>query len=157
MARLATPWQNTIAPAPRGAAPRPVSVEELFRLRTLPNADVYFYCKRIDNSHVVREADPRERSSCWSAIGVACLLGLFLIVLLVPAMARLAASYRLEDLKKQENTLRTQWHALDIDEARLTRDVRLLELAKRNQLENPAPGQVIHLDPKGEGKLAMKR
>ncbi len=157
MARLATPWQTTMAPAARGAAPGPVRVEELFRLRTLPNADVYFYCKRIDNSHVVREADPRERSSCWSAIGVACLLGLFLIVLLAPAMARLGASYRLEDLKKQESTLRTQWHALDIDEARLTRETHLLELAKKSQLETPAPGQVIHLDPKSEGKMAMKR
>jgi hypothetical protein len=158
MARLATPWQKSMAPAASGAPPTgPVRVEDLFRLRTLPNADVYFYCKHIDNSGVVREPDPRERSHCWSAIGVACLLGLLLIALLAPNMARLAASYQLEDLKKEQTNLRSEWHALDIYEARLTREAHLQELAKSGQFESPVPGQVIHLDPKGDSKLALNR
>src|ERR1035438_8376886 len=44
-----------------------------FLLRTIPQEDVFFYCKRIDNSRLVREADPDSRHKCWSAIGAACL------------------------------------------------------------------------------------
>ena len=31
------------------------------RLRPFANEDIYFYVKRIDNSRVVREADPASR------------------------------------------------------------------------------------------------
>ncbi len=34
------------------------AVRDAYQLRALPNDDVYFYCKRIDNSRLVRQADP---------------------------------------------------------------------------------------------------
>jgi len=37
-----------------------------FMLRALPNDDIYFYAKKIDNSRMVRQADPAARSECWS-------------------------------------------------------------------------------------------
>ena len=30
-----------------------------FQLRALPQEDVFFYCKKIDNSRLVREPDPQ--------------------------------------------------------------------------------------------------
>ena len=33
-----------------------------YKLRALPNEDVYFYFKKIDNARVVREADPTARA-----------------------------------------------------------------------------------------------
>ena len=35
-------------------------------LRSLPYEDVFFFSKKIDNSRVVKEADPRARGACWS-------------------------------------------------------------------------------------------
>src|ERR1017187_7938378 len=55
-----------------------------FLLRTLPHEDVFFYCKKIDNSRLVREADPESRGKCWSAIGAACLALALLTGVLVP-------------------------------------------------------------------------
>ena len=40
-------------------------------LRALPQEDVFFFCKKIDNSRLVREPDPKARGTCWNAIGAA--------------------------------------------------------------------------------------
>src|ERR1039457_1822786 len=58
-----------------------------FLLRTLPHEDVFLYCKKIDNSRLVREADPESRGKCWSAIGAACLALALLTGVLVPGAA----------------------------------------------------------------------
>ena len=58
--------------------PRCPAQRDPFQLRTLPQEDVFFYCKKIDNSRLVREADPRARGACWSAIGAA---GVVLVLL----------------------------------------------------------------------------
>jgi hypothetical protein len=46
---------------------------------------------------------------------------------------------------------------LDVTEARLSRQENLEIIAKHRDLGTPAPGQVVHLDPKGDGKMAMNR
>jgi hypothetical protein len=46
---------------------------------------------------------------------------------------------------------------LDIVEAKLSRQENLEVLAKRHELSTPAPGQVVHLDPKGDSRLALNR
>jgi len=33
-----------------------------FQLRALPQEDVFFHCKKIDNSRLVRAADPQARA-----------------------------------------------------------------------------------------------
>jgi len=52
------------------------AVRDAFLLRPLPQEDVYFHCKTIDNSRLVREPDPRlaarpgprsEPRRCWPA------------------------------------------------------------------------------------------
>ena len=43
---------------------RAIAAADQYKLRALPNDDVYyFYVKRIDNSRVIRQADPRAEGS----------------------------------------------------------------------------------------------
>ena len=45
-----------------GAPPRPV--RHPYELRALPHESVFFYRKAIDNTRLVREADPQSRGAC---------------------------------------------------------------------------------------------
>lgn len=145
------------AAASRATHTKPVPVEDLFRLRALPNEDVFFYCKHIDNSRVVREPDPRAGSQCWSTIGIACVLAALLVSVLAPGVANIFAGYQLQTLRQEEQHLLNEQRVLDVEEATLVSREHLEELARSRDLRTPAPGQVIHLDPKGEGKLALNR
>ncbi|SRR5581483_1798060 len=126
-----------------------------FRLRALPNESVYLFSKKIDNSRLVREADPRARRECWSMIGGACLLIALLTCTLVPTVASTLAGYKLEALKQEQKRLVDERRILDLEEARLLSPSRLEELARGQRLISPAPGQVVHLDPNGDGSVAM--
>lgn len=160
MATLAALLRRPLAP-PSGAhgAPSvgPVPVEDLFRLRALPNEDVFLFAKRIDNSRVVREPDPKARGECWSAIGLACVVALLLMALLSPSVANTLAGYQLQSLKQEQQHLLDEGRVLDVVEANLARQENLQALAKSHELQTPASGQVVHLDPKGDGKLALNR
>ena len=91
-----------------------------FQLRALPHEDVYFYCKKIDNSRLVREADPRTRGACWSTIGLAVVILALLTGVLVPSAVNMVERY-----------------------------------AKERDLAPPSPSQIVRLDGKGEGAVAM--
>ena len=48
------------------------AVRDPFQLRALPHEHLFLFNKKIDNTRLVREADPKSRGACWSAIGAAC-------------------------------------------------------------------------------------
>jgi len=158
MATLATIFRRPLAPAAaRGARKGPIPVEDLYRLRALPNEDVFLYSKRIDNSHLVREPNPREGGACWSAIAVAFVAAGLVITALVPGLLNIVSGYKLEGLKKEEAALLNEMRVLNVEEAGLVSRDRLEDLARTRQFATPAPGQIMHLNPKGESKLAMNR
>ncbi|MGA2270939.1 MAG: hypothetical protein ABSH44_20915 [Bryobacteraceae bacterium] len=126
-----------------------------FRLRALPQEDVFFHCKKIDNSRLVREADPQARGACWSAIGMACVLLAVLTSLLVPSVAGTLAGYKLEALRVRERQLLYDKRTLELQEAELLSPQRLEKLAQRQNLVAPLSGQVVRLDAKGDGAVAM--
>jgi cell division protein FtsL len=63
----------------------------------------------------------------------------------------------LQTLKQEEQRLLNERRLLDVDEAQLTSRERLQALAASRDMKTPVPGQVMHLDPKGDGKLALNR
>jgi cell division protein FtsL len=140
--------QSRSATAARAAA-------DPYRLRALPNEDVFLFSKQIDNSRVVREADPKAHGECWSTIGAACVVVALLTSVLAPAVGSTLAGYRLESLKQEEQRLIDERRVLEVEEARLLNPARLEELARGQKLSTPAAGQVIHLDPKADGSLAL--
>jgi len=134
----------------------PVPADPRFFLRALPNEDILLYSKPVDNSRVVREPDPTT-SGEWSMIGTACALAILLMGLSTPRVANIFAGYQLESLKQEQQRLFDEQHDLDIVEARLSRQENLQVLAKRRDLSVPGPGQILHLEPKADSKLALNR
>jgi hypothetical protein len=119
---------------------------DLYKLRALPGDDIYFYAKKIDNSRVVRQADPESRGECWSAVGAAAVLLMLGASIIAPHVGSVLAGYKLEALKQERQTLIDQRRDLDVREAALLSPERLHELAQARRLTTPAPDQVIHLD-----------
>jgi hypothetical protein len=126
------------------------------RLRALPQEDVFFYCKRIDNSRLVREADPKSATSCWSAIGGACVVMALLTGVLVPQLMGTLAGYKLEALRAEQRRLADERHNLEWKEAELLNMNRLERLAKDQNLTAPRPGQVVQLNGK-DSSVAMNQ
>jgi hypothetical protein len=131
------------------------AVRDPFQLRALPHEHLFLYNKRIDNSRLVREADPKSRGACWSAIGAACVLGVLLTSAFAPSVATTIAGYKLESLRLEERRLVEERRTLDLQEAQLLSPARLDQLARENNLVAPAPGQVTNLEGKPQGAVAM--
>jgi hypothetical protein len=130
-----------------------------FRLRALPNDDIYFYSKKIDNSRIVRQADPEARGECWSAVGAAGVLLMLGVSIIAPHVGAILAGYKLEALKAERQTLIGQKRDLEVREAGLLSPGRLNNLARARSLTSPASDQVIHLDnvPSVDGSFAQVR
>ena len=136
------------------AAPRAISGD--FDLRSLPNEDVYLYVKRIDNSRVVRQADPKARARDWKLIGGATISAAVLIGILLPGAYSLMAGYQLSNLQQENHKLQVERTQLELEEARLVSTERLEQIAKDMQLVDPAPDSTIYLDKK-DSSLALNR
>jgi hypothetical protein len=126
-----------------------------FLLRALPHEDVFFYCKKIDNSRLVREADPESRGKCWSAIGAACLALALLTGVLAPGAASTLAGYRIEVLRAEAHRLADERRALELQQAQLLSPQRLENLAQSQNLVTPSSSQVVHLDNHSDSAVAM--
>ena len=158
MATLPAFLRRNEAPVPEAPAPRlTVSRTERdpFQLRALPHEDVFFFCKKIDNSRLVREADPRAGNTCWSAIGAACLMLAFLTGVLAPNVANTVAGYKLEQLRSESQNLADERRALELEVAQRLSPERLDKMAQGQNLVTPSPNQIIHLENKGESKVAL--
>jgi hypothetical protein len=162
MATLPKVFRRVETQSPAGASPEATRrhvqarVERNpFALRSLPQEDVFFYCKKIDNSRLVREPDPQARGACWSAIGAACVILVLLGTVLVPGAGYVFAGYKLEALRAEERHLLDERRGLELQEAALLSPDRLEKLAKGQNLVTPSAGQVVHLDARADGAVAM--
>src|SRR5713101_5701723 len=127
-----------------------------YLLRALPNEDIFFHTKRVDNSRLVREPDPRAKSECWSSIGAVCAVAAVLITSLVPGVAGITAGYQLEALKQERARLLNERRGLEVEEAKLRGPERLEQLAKDQKMAPPKPDQIVNLNIKAsEGTVAF--
>jgi hypothetical protein len=130
--------------------------ETRYRLRPLPGEDVFFHCKKIDNSRLVREHDPKAAASCWSAIGAAGAVVALLAAGLIPQLLTTLGGVKLESLRAEQRRLTDELHGLQLQEAELLNMNRLEKLAKERNLTVPGPGQVIPLNGK-DSSVAMNQ
>jgi len=153
MATLPAFWKRVEATRPEETVTPAQSRTErdTYQLRALPQDDVFFFCKKIDNSRLVREADPRGRHADWSAIGVASLAVLILAGVLVPGAMSTISGYRLESLRAEERRLTDESRALDLQEAELLSPDRLDKLARDQNMVTPKADQVFHLEGNKQG------
>lgn len=159
MATLAALLRRTDTPAetevPAVRLDTPRVERDRFALRALPHEDVFFFCKKIDNSRLVREADPRAGSACWSVIGAACLALALLTGVIAPSVANTVAGYKLEALRVESQNLADEMRNLQLEEAQRLSPERLDKLAQGQHLVTPTGDQVVHLENKGDNKVAM--
>src|ERR1700693_3181037 len=113
------------APFPRTGGEDARLSRDPYRLRPLPREDVFFYCKKIDNSRLVRGPDPQSRGACWSAIVAATMLLALLTAALAPSVANTMAGYKLESLRAEERRLLDERRMLDLQEAAVLGTARL--------------------------------
>lgn len=116
------------------------------RLRNLPNDHIFFFSKSVDNSRLVRQADPAARGECWSALSAAAVLLLIFGSIVAPQVASVLAGYQIESLRAEYKTLVDQKRSLETLEASMLSPERLNELAAANKMTNPDPEQVFHLE-----------
>lgn len=159
MATIANIFNNflgasTVADA--DAARAAGAISDACKLRPVPNEDVYFFIKRLDNSCVVRQSDPRARVRDWKFIGGACLTAVTLIGLLLPSAWGLITGYELNQLQQEHQQLVTERARLELEESRLVSAERLQELANIQQFVDPAPEKTVYL-PKNDQSLALNR
>jgi cell division protein FtsL len=140
------------APAASGEWVQP---SDGFQLRPLPSEDVYFYSKKIDNSRVVREADPAARRKAWKAGVKGFAAAGLLILLLMPKALGMVAGYQVHLLAREHDKLVNERAVLELEEARLVSPGRLEQLARDLKLVNPDPKRVVVLNPKAESALAL--
>jgi len=150
--RLFTAGAERSAAAPKKSAPgRGPSIP----VRVFPNEDLYLFVKRIDNSRLVRQADPQARGDCWKMIGSAGVAAMLLIGVLLPSAYGLLAGYRIQSLKEEGKRLATEQASLELREAKLLSPARMEELARIQQFVDPEAQKVVYLDSKNGSAVAM--
>jgi hypothetical protein len=121
----------------------------------LPNDDVYLYCKRIDNSRLVRQADTQVKGE-WSAIGGVCAVALLVgAMMIAPGVVGIMDSYKIQDLKQEQKLLRIELRKVDVAEERMLNAPALDAMAPEHNLVRPGADQVIRLQPKNDHSFAM--
>ena len=123
--------------------------------RPLPMEDVCFFVKTIDNSRLVRVVDPHSRRECWGLVGVVSAAFVLALLYIGPALAMLRAGYRVQDLKREHEALVQEGRQLQVQEARLRDPQRIYGIARRLNLDAPAPEQVVW--PEANGNIPNSR
>ena len=77
MATLATFFNKGNVAASRVTERAEVRAEDPCALRALPNEDIYFHVKHIDNSAVIRQTDPAQERASFKMIAAAGLAAIF--------------------------------------------------------------------------------
>jgi hypothetical protein len=157
MATLADVWSRMFAQSMERAAPMTRDADAYTRVRSFANEDILFYTKRIDNTRVVREADPVARGRCWKLMASVVGAAVLLIAVLLPSAYGLMAGYQIESLRAEKSRMDAEQASLELSEAKLLSPARMEELARIQEFVDPAPQKVVYLESQQQGSLAMNR
>lgn len=122
------------------------------RLRPLANEDVYLFVKRIDNTAVVRAADPAARTARGRSMVTGFIAAMLVIAGLVPTAYNTTAGFSVQHLQAEQSRLKEEKAKLDAAEAKLVSMDRLQQLAKVLKMAAPTPLQVETLEGKSKAE-----
>jgi cell division protein FtsL len=108
--------------------------------------EIYF-AKPIDNSRVVKVADPKRRREMISFGITLCVFFLFVMVYLWQHFSAIEYGYRIEQLKAQRDTIVESNRALSLEVASLKDLSRIERLALQMGMRRPADGQWQPMEP----------
>jgi hypothetical protein len=130
--------------------------EEEFQVRALPNEDIFFYVRAIDNSRVMPQAEPRSTRAALKSIAASLACVTALILLLLPAAWNVHAGYQIHRLELEHAKLLNDAAVLEQQEAALVSPERLAELSQMQALVDPAPEELVPLPPSTDGTWAKR-
>jgi len=107
--------------------------------------EVYF-TKNIDNSRVVRVADPKRAREMAMFLAAVCCLFVLVMTYAWQHFSAIEYGYRIESLQAQKSGLVEMNRALRLEDASLRDPGRIDQLARQMGLQSPTAGQVIMLD-----------
>lgn len=116
--------------------------------RRVPAAQTDFYFpEQVDNSRLVKFADPRERSALQRMVLLSVAVMMIILGAAWQRFATIRAGYRIEELKSQKEQLLEANRQLQLEEATLRNPERIDSIA-RNQLgfQPPRAGQMVRLE-----------
>ena len=118
--------------------------------------EIYFH-KPIDNSRLVKVADPKRKRDMMMFSGALGLLFVLFLVFCVQHFSAIEYGYHNEALREQCEKLLETRRQLQLDEAELREPSRIDGMAHRMGLQPPMAGQVVNLDnaPAGAGGTVM--
>lgn len=120
---------------------------EAYKLRSIPNEDVYFYSKRINNSRLVKPEDPVSRRKAVGVMAGGVGFAVMLILLMMPHLMNLMAGMQIHSLEAERRALVADHDAIELEESRLMDPKRMNAIARENNLVEPGPQQVFYLNP----------
>ncbi len=134
----AVPVQATLWTGVERTAPRVV---------VRPGTPEIFFAKSIDNSRLVKVADPRRRREM--AMFGAALAMVFVLVMIYgwQHISSIEYGYKIEQLQATHDQLVEVNRTLVLEQASLRDAERIDVLARRMGMQSPDPGQVQRLEP----------
>ncbi|HXB22148.1 MAG TPA: hypothetical protein VNV88_12240 [Candidatus Solibacter sp.] len=106
----------------------------------------FYFQKTIDNSRLVKVADPRRKREIRM---FSCSVATLFLMIMFYAWQHFSAieyGYQIETQKAQRDQLVEQIRTLKLEEASLRDPGRIDMLARQMGLESPRPGQVVRMD-----------
>jgi len=114
--------------------------------RYMPGAPEIYFPKTIDNSRLVKVADPRQRREMKMCTLAMLVLFALAIVYVWQHFSAIEYGYKIEALRAQRDSLVEANRALKLEEASLRNPERIDALAKTMGLQAPQAGQVQSID-----------
>jgi len=142
---------GTLPRAARPAAPAPLR-------RYMPGAPEIYFAKAIDNSRLVKVADPHRRREMKVFAAVLAVLLALVMVYLCQHFRAIDYGYKIEKLRLERDALNETNRSLKLEEASLRDPRRIDALAKTMGLQTPQAGQVQTMDtPATDGGPVLAR
>jgi cell division protein FtsL len=107
--------------------------------------EIYFN-KAIDNSRLVKVADPKRAKEMTMFSIASAVLFFFIMIYAWQHLSSIEYGYKIEVQKNERDALMEQNRALRLEEASLRDPERIEQLATRMGLVAPQAGQVMHLE-----------
>jgi cell division protein FtsL len=107
--------------------------------------EIYF-SKRIDNSRLVKVADPQRRREMASMAAVMTVLFLFVMVYVWQHFSAIDYGYKIEKLKADRDAIAASTRTLNLEEASLKEVSRIERMARELGMQPPADGQWQPMD-----------
>ena len=114
--------------------------------RCMPGAPEIYFTKTIDNSRLVRHADPERRRELALFTGAIVVLTLLTFVYLWQHFSAIEYGYKIEALRSQRDQIIDVNKTLKLEEASLKDPERIDSIARSMGMKMPMAGQVQRMD-----------